>query len=185
MQDNALRSGNKQMSATWSPLQIEFSVTLEGSVVRLEPVRLDHAAQLWQVAKDHLNDIFRWFPYRMRTREDFDGLVANASAEQEGCEVTCMSPIRARNNQASHSKQLRVQRCNELNARHALPQQPFVIGQKQVGPSLGRRRQVNSIRRCNAQRASDLAVALGRVSRELDDLRNHAEQGLFSLLSTA
>jgi len=71
------------MSATWSPLQIEFPVTLEGSVVRLEPVRLDHAAQLWQVAKDHLDDIFRWFLYRMRTREDLDGLVAKASAEQE------------------------------------------------------------------------------------------------------
>src|SRR5436305_6395332 len=102
-----------------------------------------------------------------------------------GCEVTWMSPIRARTNQVSHSKQLCVERCNELNARHELPQEPFVISQKEVSPFLGCRRQVNSIRRCNAQRASDLAVALGRVSRELDDLRNHAEQGLFSLLSTA
>src|SRR5438477_3554432 len=81
------------MSATWSPLQIEFPVTIEGSVVRLEPVRLDHAAQLWQVAKDHLDDIFRWFPYRMRTREDFDGLVANASAEQERGESVVFATV--------------------------------------------------------------------------------------------
>lgn len=81
------------MSATWSPLQIEFPVTLEGSVVRLEPVRLDHAAQFWQVAKDHLDDIFRWVPYRMRTREDFDGLVANASAEQERGESVAFATV--------------------------------------------------------------------------------------------
>lgn len=71
------------MSAAWSPLQIEVPVTLEGSAVRLEPVRPHHATQFWDVAKDHLDDIFRWMPYAMRTREDFDGLVAKASTEQE------------------------------------------------------------------------------------------------------
>jgi len=71
------------MSVAWSPLQIEVPITLEGSVVRLEPVRLDHAAQFWDIAKDDLDDIFRWMPYAMGTREDFDRLVAKASAEQE------------------------------------------------------------------------------------------------------
>ena len=56
---------------------------LEGSSVRLEPLRRDHAARFWEVAKDHLEDIFRWIPYAMKAREDFDGLVAKALAEQE------------------------------------------------------------------------------------------------------
>src|SRR5438270_14067340 len=93
MQDNALRSGNKQMSATWSPLRIEFPLTLEGSVVRLEPVRLDHAAQLRQVARDHLDDLLGWFPYRLRTRQDFDGLGAKASAEQARGETVVVATV--------------------------------------------------------------------------------------------
>ena len=67
------------MSAAWSPLEIELPVTLEGSVVRLEPFRPDHAAEFWNVAKDDLDDIFRWMPYAMGTREDFDNLAAKAS----------------------------------------------------------------------------------------------------------
>jgi hypothetical protein len=58
------------MSAAWSPLQIEIPVTLEGSVVRLEPVRREHAAQFWNVAKDDLDDIFRWIPYPIRRGDD-------------------------------------------------------------------------------------------------------------------
>ncbi len=71
------------MTTAWKPLQIELPVTLEGSVVRLEPLRPDHAAQFWHVAEDHLDDIFRWIPYSMRTREDFDRLVAKAGEEQK------------------------------------------------------------------------------------------------------
>jgi RimJ/RimL family protein N-acetyltransferase len=81
------------MSAAWSPLHIELPVTLEGSVVRLEPVRPDHAAQFWDVAKDHLDGIFRWIPYAMRTREDFDALVAKASAEQERGESVVFATV--------------------------------------------------------------------------------------------
>jgi RimJ/RimL family protein N-acetyltransferase len=81
------------MTVAWSPLQIELPVALEGSVVRLEPVRHDHAAQFWDVAKDHLEDIFRWFPYSMRTREDFDGLVTKASAEQDRGESVVFTTV--------------------------------------------------------------------------------------------
>jgi N-acetyltransferase len=81
------------MRAAWSPLQIEVPVTLEGSVVRLEPVRLDHAAQFWDIAKDDLDDIFRWMPYAMGTREDFDRLVAKASAEQERGESVVFATV--------------------------------------------------------------------------------------------
>jgi RimJ/RimL family protein N-acetyltransferase len=81
------------MSAAWSPLQIEVPVTLQGSVVRLEPVRLDHAAEFWDIAKDDLDDIFRWMPYAMGTREDFDRLVTKASAEQERGESVVFATV--------------------------------------------------------------------------------------------
>ncbi|MGA9508363.1 MAG: GNAT family protein [Candidatus Sulfotelmatobacter sp.] len=71
------------MSLTSTPLQIVTPVTLEGSVVRLEPIRREHADFFWQAAKDALDDIFQWIPYRMKTFEDFDHLIDKALAEQE------------------------------------------------------------------------------------------------------
>ena len=65
-----------------TPLQIEGSATLEGTVVRLEPIRHEHAQLFWEVAKNDLDDIFRWIPYAVRTPEDFRNLVAQAFAEQ-------------------------------------------------------------------------------------------------------
>jgi len=64
------------------PLNITLPLTLEGSVVRLEPVRYEHAETLWEVAKSDLEDIFRWIPYAVRTREDFTKLVDKALDEQ-------------------------------------------------------------------------------------------------------
>jgi RimJ/RimL family protein N-acetyltransferase len=57
-------------------------LTLEGSAVRLEPIRRDHAQLFWQAAKDALDDIFRWIPYSMKTPEDFDRLLDKAFTEQ-------------------------------------------------------------------------------------------------------
>ena len=70
------------LSATITPLHIVTPVTLEGSVIRLEPIRRDHADAFWQAAKDALEDIFRWIPYRMATRDDFQRLVDKAFDEQ-------------------------------------------------------------------------------------------------------
>src|SRR5580698_6430587 len=47
------------------------SVTLEGSAVRLEPIRREQWKPLWEVAKDAAEEIFRWIPYPMRTSDDF------------------------------------------------------------------------------------------------------------------
>jgi RimJ/RimL family protein N-acetyltransferase len=58
-------------------------VTLEGSVVRLEPLRREHAQLFWEAAQEGLEDIFRWIPYRMKTAEDFNQAVDRAFAEQE------------------------------------------------------------------------------------------------------
>jgi RimJ/RimL family protein N-acetyltransferase len=71
------------MSAIGAPLEIVTPLTLEGSVIRLEPVRRDHAELFWQAAKDTLDDIFRWIPYRMKTLEDFERLMEKSLAEQE------------------------------------------------------------------------------------------------------
>jgi len=45
--------------------------SLEGRFVRLEPLRPERAAQLWDIAKDHLDDLFQWIPYRLQSLEDF------------------------------------------------------------------------------------------------------------------
>lgn len=51
--------------------------------MRLEPIRADHAEIFWNVAKDDLDSIFQWIPYRMQTREDFQHLVEKAIQEQQ------------------------------------------------------------------------------------------------------
>jgi N-acetyltransferase len=46
--------------------------SLEGTHVRLEPLRPEHASVLWEIAKDHLADLFQWIPYRLQSLEDFE-----------------------------------------------------------------------------------------------------------------
>ena len=81
------------MSAAISPLSIAVPVTLEGSVVRLEPIRREHAESFWEVAKNDLDDIFRWIPYSMKTREEFQRLIDKAFAEQERGESLVFATI--------------------------------------------------------------------------------------------
>jgi N-acetyltransferase len=76
-----------------SPLNIVTPVTLTGSVVRLEPIRHEHAELFWEVAKNDLDDIFRWIPYRMQTWEDFQQLVAKALQEQERGESVVFTTV--------------------------------------------------------------------------------------------
>jgi len=71
------------MSTVAAPLNIVAPITLEGSVVRLEPIRRDHSGDFWNVAKDAIDDIFEWIPYRLQTREDFQRLVEKAFDEQK------------------------------------------------------------------------------------------------------
>jgi RimJ/RimL family protein N-acetyltransferase len=65
------------------PLKIVVPQALEGKAVRLEPIRPEHEELFWDAAKDALDDIFRWIPYAMKTREDFRSWMAKAFAEQE------------------------------------------------------------------------------------------------------
>jgi RimJ/RimL family protein N-acetyltransferase len=75
------------------PLEIAVPLTLEGIAVRLEPVRLEHAKLFWDIAKNDLDEIFRWIPYSMATREDFRVLVDNAFLEQERGESVVLTTV--------------------------------------------------------------------------------------------
>ena len=81
------------MHAAVAPLNIVTPLTLEGSVVRLEPLRADHSEFFWDVAKDALEDVFRWIPYPMRTPEDFQRLVDKTLAEQERGESVAFATV--------------------------------------------------------------------------------------------
>jgi RimJ/RimL family protein N-acetyltransferase len=81
------------MSLVSPPLDIVTPVTLEGSAVRLEPIRREHAQIFWEIAKDALGDIFQWIPYRMQTREDFQQLVEKIFEEQERCESVAFATV--------------------------------------------------------------------------------------------
>jgi N-acetyltransferase len=81
------------MTPTVGPMDIVVPVTLEGSIVRLEPIRRDHAELFWEAAKNNLEDIFRWIPYAMKTPEDFRTLIDKAFSEQERGESVVFATV--------------------------------------------------------------------------------------------
>jgi RimJ/RimL family protein N-acetyltransferase len=81
------------MSSHAGPLNIVLPVTLEGSVVSLEPLRREHARLFWEIAKDDLDDIFRWIPYSMKTPQDFERVIDNAFDEQERGESVVFATV--------------------------------------------------------------------------------------------
>lgn len=96
-----------------APLNITLPLTLEGSVVRLEPVRPDHAALFWNVAKDDLEDIFRWIPYSLRTPADFQLLVETAFEEQRrGQSVVFATIERASGRTIGSTRFMNIDRVN-------------------------------------------------------------------------
>jgi N-acetyltransferase len=66
------------------PTTSKFALaTLEGNVVRLEPIRHEHVQLFWEAAEGSVDDIFRWFPWSMRTLEDFRKYVDRVVIEQD------------------------------------------------------------------------------------------------------
>lgn len=57
--------------------------SLQGKHVRLEPLRPEHVPSLWEIAKDHLDDLFRWVPYRLQSLQDFQAFNRQVLGEQE------------------------------------------------------------------------------------------------------
>jgi RimJ/RimL family protein N-acetyltransferase len=101
------------MSLAANPLEIIVPVTLEGSVVRLEPIRRQHAELFWDVAKNDLDDIFRWIPYEMKTREDFQTLIDRALAEQERGESVVFATVERTSGQTIGSTRfMNIDRAN-------------------------------------------------------------------------
>jgi N-acetyltransferase len=76
-----------------TPLPITLPLMLSGSFVRLEPIRREHADLFWDVAKDDLENIFRWIPYPMQTRQDFHTLIDKVFAEQERGESVAFATV--------------------------------------------------------------------------------------------
>jgi len=87
------------MSLTTAPLNIEMPITLEGPVIRLDPIRREHAHLFWQAAKDDLDNIFQWIPYSMKTREDFEILIEKALGEQERGESVVFATVECKSGQ--------------------------------------------------------------------------------------
>jgi len=81
------------MSTPVAQLNITVPLTREGSVVRLEPIRHEHAELFWDAAKDDLEDIFRWIPYSMKTPENFRRLIQKAFDEQERGESVVLATV--------------------------------------------------------------------------------------------
>jgi RimJ/RimL family protein N-acetyltransferase len=101
------------MSLGAAPLNIVLPLTLQRSVVRLEPLRREHAELFWEVAKDDLEDIFRWIPYSMKTREDFERLVEKAFSEQERGESIVFATVERSSGRAIGSTRfMNIDRAN-------------------------------------------------------------------------
>jgi RimJ/RimL family protein N-acetyltransferase len=113
------------MSLDISSLNIVAPVTLEGSVMRLEPLRREHAALFWTVAKDAVDDIFQWIPYPMKSPEDFDRVVDKAFAEQERGESVVFATVERSSGQVIGSTRFmnidRVNRRIEIGSTWIAP----------------------------------------------------------------
>jgi RimJ/RimL family protein N-acetyltransferase len=113
------------MNSVASPLNIVTPITLEGSVVRLEPIRREHDEVFWEITTDARDDIFRWIPYRMQTREDFELLIEKALAEQERGESIVFATVERSSGQVIGSTRFmnidRVNRRVEIGSTWIAP----------------------------------------------------------------
>ncbi len=95
------------------PMNIVTPLTLEGSVIRLEPIRREHVELFWDVAKDNLEDIFRWIPYSMKTREDFQRVIDKAFEEQQRGESIVFATVeRSTNKVVGSTRFMNIDRAN-------------------------------------------------------------------------
>ena len=51
--------------------------------MRLEPLRAEHAAALWEIAKNDLGDLFQWIPYPLKSLSDFEQFNRQVLEEQQ------------------------------------------------------------------------------------------------------
>lgn len=102
------------MSLVATPLNIAPPLTLEGSFVRLEPIRTDHASLFWEIAKNDLDDIFRWIPYSMKTPEDFQRLIGKGFDEQERGQSIVLATVERKSGRVIGStRYMNIDRVNQ------------------------------------------------------------------------
>jgi N-acetyltransferase len=95
------------------PLNIVTPLTLEGSVVSLDPIRHEHTDMFWEAAKDCLDDLFRWIPYAMKTQEDFQRFVTKALEEEERGESVVFATVERSSGQVIGSTRfMNIDRAN-------------------------------------------------------------------------
>ena len=58
-------------------------LTLECRHVRLEPLRAEDAAALWEIAKNDLGELFQWIPYQLTSLSDFEQFNRQVLEEQQ------------------------------------------------------------------------------------------------------
>jgi RimJ/RimL family protein N-acetyltransferase len=113
------------MTLASSPLHVVTPITLQGSVVRLEPIRREHAEIFWEIAKNSLNNIFQWIPYPMQTREDFQRLVKKIFDEQKRGESVAFATVEHGSGQVIGSTRFmnidRVNRRVEIGSTWIVP----------------------------------------------------------------
>ena len=128
MQDNDSKAAKRKegMNLEIAPLKIVLPVVLEGSVVRLEPLRREHAELFWDIAENNLEDIFRWIPYPMKTRHDFEELIDKAFDEQERGESVVFATVARQSGRTIGSTRFmnidRINRRVEIGSTWIAPQ---------------------------------------------------------------
>jgi N-acetyltransferase len=120
---------NVCMSLVAAPLEIILPLTLESSVVRLEPFRREHARLFWEIAKNDLDDIFRWIPYSMKTPQDFERVINKAFDEQDRGESVVFATVERKSGQTIGST--RFMNIDRINRR-------VEIGSTWIAPALQR-----------------------------------------------
>jgi len=96
-----------------TPMDIK-PITLEGRSVRLDPFQLEHWQALWEVAKGHVEDIFRWFPYAMCDAQDFEKWADKALQEQTRGESLVFTTVeRASGKLIGSTRFMNIDRANQ------------------------------------------------------------------------
>ena len=101
------------MNEPTAPLNIVVPITLQGSFIRLEPLRREHAELFWEISRDDLENIFRWIPYSMKTLDDFQTLIDKAFQEQARGESVVFATIERSSGRAIGSTRfMNIDRAN-------------------------------------------------------------------------
>lgn len=89
-------------------------IALDGSVIRLEPMRREHASLFWEAARVAHEEIFRWFPWSMETMDDFTRYVERVLVEQEkGLSVAFATVVRESGQVVGSTRFMNIDAANQ------------------------------------------------------------------------